>query len=162
MQTGKRIGVIMLVLCCCIGCDQATKEMARHSLRDADVISSVGDLFRLQYTENTGAFLGLGSKLPAHLRVWIMIILPGLLLLTVFLVTILSRTIPQREIIALALIVGGGWGNLFDRIWRHGTVIDFMNIGIGALRTGIFNVADVALMVGMGLLILYRVHAKNC
>jgi signal peptidase II len=51
----------------------------------------------------------------------------------------------------VALFVAGGASNLVDRI-AHGVVIDFMNVGIGPLRTGIFNVADVAIMLGAGIL----------
>ena len=51
--------------------------------------------------------------------------------------------------ISLSLVVGGGFGNLADRIFNEGRVIDFMNIGIGSLRTGVFNVADIALSFGI-------------
>jgi signal peptidase II len=53
----------------------------------------------------------------------------------------------------VALFVAGGASNLLDRI-LYGTVIDFMNVGIGPLRTGIFNVADMAIMLGAGILVL--------
>ena len=48
-----------------------------------------------------------------------------------------------------ALIIGGGLGNLIDRILNQGAVIDFMNIGIGPIRTGVFNVADLAILAGI-------------
>jgi signal peptidase II len=50
-------------------------------------------------------------------------------------------------------VVAGGASNWIDRL-AFGRVVDFMNVGLGPLRTGIFNVADVAIMVGVGLLIL--------
>ena len=50
-----------------------------------------------------------------------------------------------------ALIVSGGASNLIDRVIT-GSVIDFLNVGIGPLRTGIFNAADVGIMVGAGLM----------
>jgi signal peptidase II len=56
--------------------------------------------------------------------------------------------------LACALLLGGAIGNLIDRVRFDGLVIDFMNLGIGPLRTGIFNVADVAISVGAVLLIL--------
>lgn len=55
-----------------------------------------------------------------------------------------------------ALIIGGGLSNLIDRIINQGAVIDFMNIGVGSLRTGIFNVADVAIMVGMFIFVKFK------
>jgi signal peptidase II len=59
----------------------------------------------------------------------------------------------------MVLIAAGGMGNLVDRVLREGRVIDFMNLGLGPVRTGIFNVADVQIMVGLGLLLLGRRRA---
>lgn len=56
-------------------------------------------------------------------------------------------------VVARSLVLSGGLGNLVDRIINDGRVIDFMNIGIGSLRTGIFNVADVCITVGVVVLI---------
>jgi signal peptidase II len=55
--------------------------------------------------------------------------------------------------IGLLLFLGGGFSNLIDRV-AMGSVIDFMNLGIGSFRTGIFNVADVAIMAGIAILIV--------
>ena len=55
------------------------------------------------------------------------------------------------SLIGVALFVAGGASNLVDRI-AYGMVIDFMNVGVGPVRTGIFNVADVAIMLGAGIL----------
>jgi len=52
-------------------------------------------------------------------------------------------------IVALSLVVGGGIGNLIDRIFNQCCVVDFMNLGIGSLQTGIFNVADVVITFGV-------------
>jgi signal peptidase II len=59
----------------------------------------------------------------------------------------------------LMLFVAGGLSNLIDRV-AMGTVIDFLNVGIGSFRTGIFNVADVAIMVGAAMLIADRYRAR--
>ena len=55
---------------------------------------------------------------------------------------------------AAAIIAAGGAGNLWDRVQTGGWVVDFLNLGVGPVRTGIFNVADVALMAGAGLMIV--------
>ena len=55
----------------------------------------------------------------------------------------------------LLLFVAGGISNLVDRI-AMGSVIDFLNVGIGPIRTGIFNVADVAILAGIALLLFER------
>ncbi len=54
---------------------------------------------------------------------------------------------------ALALVIGGGTSNLIDRLYYGGYVVDFLNVGVGSVRTGIFNFADVFIMVGVLLLI---------
>lgn len=57
-----------------------------------------------------------------------------------------------RRLASLALVVGGGLSNWIDRA-IHGSVVDFMNVGFGGLRTGIFNVADVAIVAGAAILL---------
>ena len=59
------------------------------------------------------------------------------------------------QTVALSAIFGGGLSNILDRILNNGLVVDFMNMGIGSVRTGIFNIADVAIMSGLGLMLLF-------
>ncbi len=56
---------------------------------------------------------------------------------------------PLARLIALSLIVGGGLGNLIDRLLNHGVVVDYISMGVGSLRTGVFNLADAAITVGL-------------
>ena len=60
----------------------------------------------------------------------------------------------------MILFVAGGMSNLIDRV-AMGSVIDFMNVGIGSFRTGIFNVADGAIMAGVALLIADHYRARR-
>jgi signal peptidase II len=59
-------------------------------------------------------------------------------------------------LISLTLIFSGGISNFYDRASNNGAVIDFLNVGIGSLRTGIFNVADMAIMLGVFLLLFAK------
>jgi signal peptidase II len=154
MRTIKKLIIVVIILFCCVGCDQVTKKVARQTLRHAPPISYFHDCFRLQYTENQGAFLSLGANWSDHIGFWLLIVLPGIVLCGTLLFILLSHKLHPYHIFALSLFVGGGMGNLFDRIVHHRSVIDFMNIGIGPLRTGIFNVADVLIMLGTGGLLL--------
>ena len=154
MNRIKRAILVSLLLCSCIACDQATKGIARDYLAAAPAVSNLGDLFRLQYAENQGAFLGWGSRLTANVRTGVLIVLVGTMLTGMLVFTLTQRRLPLERSIALALIVGGGLSNLLDRLLHQGAVIDFMNIGLGNLRTGIFNVADVVILIGVGLLCL--------
>ena len=62
--------------------------------------------------------------------------------------------------VAFALFIAGGVSNWFDRV-SDGRVVDFMNVGIGWLRTGIFNVADVAIMLGAALFVLAELRFRR-
>jgi signal peptidase II len=125
--------------------DHLTKLIAVHTLRGQPIISLWGGSVRLLYSENTGAFLGLGSTLPENARFWIFTVMVGLLLGGVLLYLLRSRHITHTETLLYALILGGGLSNLLDRIFNNGIVVDFLNVGLAGLRTGIFNLADVAI-----------------
>jgi signal peptidase II len=143
----------------CVGCDQASKRVAAEILKGAETLSFWGDLFRLTYAENSGAFLGLGGAWPAPVR-WLVFTGAALVVVAFSAWWVVSQLRRQPHgslaIWAMVLIAAGGMGNLVDRIVREGRVIDFMNLGVGSVRTGIFNIADVQIMVGLGLLLLGR------
>lgn len=150
----KRSAILFLTVISCVGCDQTTKYTAKELLPSDSVIRLAEDTIRLQYTENSGAFLGLGASLSAETRFWIFVVLVSVALAVMLFYTVKSRTLPWIPAIALSLFIGGGASNLIDRLVYKGAVIDFLNIGIGNLRTGVFNVADVAIVAGAGLLVL--------
>jgi signal peptidase II len=114
--------------------------------------SYLGDTLRLQLSYNRGAFLSMGHSLPDFLRHSIFTVGTCLILFGALLFALLSKPGTFSLILALSLFIAGGFGNLVDRILHNGTVVDFLNVGIGPLRTGIFNVADVAIMGGAALL----------
>lgn len=151
----NRILILLFVLVSCVGCDQATKLMARQTLATAPMQEYAGGLFRFVYAENPGAFLSLGASLSATARFWIFIVMAGLLLIVVAIIALqFSQQTPPIVVVALALVLGGGLGNLIDRIIYDGHVVDFMQIGFPRLRTGVFNVADMAIMAGVTLMLL--------
>ena len=156
MQIMKKLPALLFVTFILILLDQSTKYIAKHYLEGQGVYSFIGDTFRLGYSENTGAFLGLGSSLPEHIRTLIFSILVALFLLVFLVYIIKSSSISKIGVVAGALIISGGLSNLIDRLVNNGAVIDFMNLGIGSLRTGIFNVADMAIMLGAFILIFNK------
>jgi signal peptidase II len=151
----RRLLLVVMIVLSCVGCDQITKTAARHHLPHARPMSSVGDVFRLHYRENTGAFLGLGSTMRSGVRFWVLCVATGLATAGMLVLVLAKRNLSRPAVVGLSFIIGGGIGNLIDRTANEGAVIDFMNIGIGGLRTGIFNVADVAIMAGVVMLILF-------
>ncbi len=149
MSTPKRFLLIFAILFSCVGCDQATKSVAKAYLSETQTIVLLGDTVRLQLAKNYGAFLSLGASLGEASRGTVMSVVVGLVLAALLAHLFVSK--PENPVVgvAVALIVGGGVSNLIDRLRYGGYVVDFLNVGIGSLRTGIFNVADVAIMVGV-------------
>ncbi len=153
MPRFKRSLLVLLLLIFCVGCDQLTKDVAHQYLALQPPQSWFYDTVRLQYAENTGAFLSLGGGFSEGVRVFLFQVFPALCLVVLAMV-LFAQQIPLSTAIAWSLVLSGGLGNLLDRIMNDGRVIDFMNLGIGPLRTGIFNVADVCITVGVALLVL--------
>lgn len=114
--------------------------------------SYFNDVFRLVYAENTGAFLSLGSDMNDTLRYWVLAVVPVLVLLYIFFHVLTAKNLHVVQQAAFGFILGGGLSNIYDRI-MEGRVVDFMNMGFGTLRTGIFNVADMSIMLGLFLMV---------
>jgi signal peptidase II len=149
---GVRAAFFASVLLFAGGCDLATKQIARETLGGAPAISLAADTVRLQLTENPGGFLSLGAGLPPDLRHAIFLVVAPLSLLGIgFLV--LRTGAGGASLVALGLIAGGGLANWGERVVNQGAVTDFVSIGIGPLRTGIFNLADVFVLAGVALLV---------
>ncbi len=139
-----------------IACDRATKVLAVHELAHSPSRSYLADTLRLVYVENQGGFLGLGAHLPAWARKTVFIAGTGLVLGGVA-VMLVRRRFSRQTMAALCLVWAGGMSNLYDRLARD-SVVDFMNVGVGPLRTGIFNVADMAITAGITLLLIWRLE----
>jgi signal peptidase II len=156
MKTSLRVTVILLTMLGCVGCDQVTKSLAREHLPFNQPVSILGDTVRLQLTENPGAFLSLGASLPEETR-GALFTAGGMLLLTLAIWwTLRGRRMNVMRTVGAALICSGGLGNLIDRFRQGGEVTDFLNVGVSIIRTGIFNVADMALMCGIVVLLVAR------
>lgn len=106
-------------------------------------------------------------KILAHFLVWVIacrsklgfglfVILVGAFLLGLLCYLLLNTQLNLPSLLALSLIFSGGISNFHDRVFNHGAVIDFLNIGVGSLRTGVFNVADIAIMIGVFMIIIVQ------
>ena len=143
----RSLSIILITLSCTV-IDQVSKFVAKQYLQPGDFYSYIGDTFRLQYAENSGAFLGLGATLPDPWRHLIFTVLVGIFLLALLIYLLRSNELTWFATVCLSLVCAGGLSNLIDRIAYDGRVVDFLNVGIGPLRTGIFNVADMAITFG--------------
>ena len=125
--------------------DLITKLIAEATLLRTPGVSVLGDWFQLRLVYNPGAAFGL------HLGPYSRWIFFTIALVAVFVLHRMSRSSPPGDWfrqLALGLVAGGAAGNLLDRIRSGRGVVDFFDVGIGALRWPTFNVADIAVSCG--------------
>jgi signal peptidase II len=125
-----------------VALDQATKIAARAMLFPGEAHNYLGGIFRVQLVQNHGAFLSLGATLPEPVRQAILLVGVGIFVAALIWYVFFSKTANDETRMVSAWVAAGGLGNLIDRALFQGGVTDFLNLGIGNLRTGIFNVAD--------------------
>jgi signal peptidase II len=154
MTTRKWMVLVLFVIVSCVGIDQLTKEIAQSYLPRAKVLSFAGDALRLDYTENRGAVLSFEYCLPERWRGSVLTIAVAAFLGVLIPFLMFTSTLRPPLVIALSLICGGSLSNLLDRIAFGGYVVDFLSLGWGGFRTAIFNVADAAIVIGTGLLLV--------
>ncbi|WP_036597432.1 signal peptidase II [Olleya marilimosa] len=134
--------------------DQVSKFIVRADVIAGSETEIFGQYFTLHNVENKGAFLGMGSDFSPTLRIALLLVLPIIVLALVLRHIIKDKTINTMTLVGFCCIVGGGLANVYDRV-VYGSVTDFLHIDLGSVfRTGIFNLADVSVMVGMGCLIV--------
>jgi signal peptidase II len=156
MSKLTRLIIVTSLLLCCVGCDQVTKVAARAHLSEGPSITYLHDTFRLTYAENTGAFLSIGQSLSKSARTIVFQGGVGLIVLWLIGAALFRRGLSRAQVAALTLLGASGLGNLIDRLIYDGRVTDFLNLGIGPLRTGIFNVADIVGVAGIVVLLVFR------
>ena len=151
----KRNLLITAIVFLSIAIDQISKIWVRNNFESYIENSIIGDVFTLIKVENTGAFLGMGSELSETLRILLLIVLPIIVLISITIYTYIDKTLDKISIIGFSLIIGGGIGNIFDRI-VYGSVTDFLYLDFGGIfKTGIFNFADLSVTTGMILILIY-------
>jgi signal peptidase II len=148
----KKFVLPLVIMVLVILSDRMTKVWAVETLKGYPSQSYLGDSFRIIYAENEGAFLSLGSDLPDNVRFWVLAVIPILALGYFGFTLFFNNEVGPWQRIAFAFIIAGGGSNIIDRI-LEGKVVDFLNIGIGDFRSGIFNIADMAIMAGLFLIL---------
>ncbi|PWJ59031.1 signal peptidase II [Dyadobacter jejuensis] len=155
----QNIGIIILLLVN-LSCDQISKELARNSIDDHEIIPVIEQYFTLTKVENTGAFLSMGSELPQQVKNIVLSIVPLLTLIFGVFYLFRNTSLSMLSKIALSTAIGGGFGNIYDRLFR-GSVTDFMHLNFGFIQSGIFNMADVSIMIGMILFIVQSIFPSK-
>jgi signal peptidase II len=154
-----RFYIIALVLLN-IGCDQISKEVVRKNVVSRGYIELVTDHFILTNVENTGAMLGFGANFSPIIKILLLQIIPVLVLMVLLYRVLTKKTVGIWLVYAFAFVIGGGIGNLIDRI-VYGSVTDFFQIQLGFLKTGIFNMADVSISIGVVMILFLSVFGKK-
>jgi signal peptidase II len=147
----RNIVIAIAVTILLVVVDQVVKVIAARGLRGQPSFSYLGNFITFEYAENRGAFLSLGASLSETGRFWIFVI--GVFFILGFCVWSLVKSLRHTpSVVALALVIAGGIGNLIDRVVQ-GYVVDYVHMGLFGLRTGVFNVADIAISGGLLLLV---------
>ncbi len=153
MRFWSKVLLTGIVLSACAGCDLTAKTIAAQRLAGQPPLPLLGGLLHLSYVENSGAFLSLGAGLSAEVRFFLFVVLSAGALVGMAVYVLADRGATALQVSAMGMIFGGGLGNLIDRV-SYGIVRDFVRLGIGGVHTGIFNLADAALVCGMLLFLL--------
>ena len=140
--------IILFTLLFSIFSDQYTKSIAKFYLADQEPISIGSGVIVFSYVENSAGFLGIVKGLPEYVQFFLLNICVALILLYCLYYLFFKKNHLVLHSFTLAVITGGGMSNLIDRIIHGGKVIDFLQLGIGPVKTGIFNLADIYILVG--------------
>ena len=135
--------------------DRITKLLAIKYLNGHKNISILNNFVIVGFTINSGAFLGFGKTWPEFIKYIVFIIIPILVCILLLLYCLFEEKDKVR-IILITTFAAGGLGNLFDRLLNHFRVVDFLNFGIGSIRTGILNIADLSITFAAILIVIYE------
>ncbi|UCF78931.1 MAG: signal peptidase II [Candidatus Eiseniibacteriota bacterium] len=146
---------LLLLLCGTLLLDQASKALASLLMQRGESIKVISDAVRLTLVHNSGAAFGLlsGNRVPFVLTT---------LFAVAALVFLLTQLRKRRTDVSLplVLVLGGALGNLIDRV-RFGEVVDFIDLGWKNVRWPVFNVADIAVTLGVALFCYRTIFQKR-
>ena len=140
--------ILVILIFSNIGCDQISKKVVREQVAYDEQIYLIPDHLLLTKVENTGAFLSIGAGFDPSIKKLFLLGLPILGLTFMLFILLGNRRLGRNLAISLSFIIGGGIGNLIDRI-LYGSVTDFIFMDFGLFQTGIFNLADVSITCGI-------------
>ena len=135
--------------------DQISKLLTKQYMVLSQSKKILGDFLRYTYIENPG--MAFGIQIGNKMLFTVFSIIASII---VFIYLLRTRGNQRYVKLALAFILGGAIGNLVDRL-LYGSVVDFIDVGIGELRWPVFNIADSAVSIGMVLLIVLILFDKN-
>lgn len=134
-----------------ISVDQYTKYFIAANYTLAQSHTFIPKVIDITYVKNTGAAWGMMSD-----RTWLLISMTTVVMLICICLLVKYGTRSKLLFWAMILVLSGGIGNMIDRIFRRGAVVDFLHFTFWK-DFPVFNIADCAIVIGAGLLVLYFV-----
>jgi signal peptidase II len=152
MSTQRARIVHLIIALIVILLDRWSKRAVAARIALYSHIQIIPKFFQLTHTENTGAAFSLFADSPSH---WKTAMLIGFSIVAMVIVSILLWRQQTLTItgVALALILGGAAGNLWDRV-LHGRVVDFLLFYVKQYQWPVFNLADSSIVIGACLLVM--------
>jgi signal peptidase II len=160
MTKNSARAVYLLIVVVVVVLDRWTKHLVALRIRLYANIQVIPGFFRLTHTENTGAAFSLFADWTAPWKTGLLI---GFSVIALIVVSGLLWKNHHAHIatgVGLSLIMGGALGNLWDRLAR-GRVVDFLLVYVKQYQWPVFNLADSAIVVGAGLLIVEILFVKS-
>jgi signal peptidase II len=154
MDPFKKILLIIISVCCLVGCDASSKYFAKKELKGQFSLSYLNGSLQLIYAENSGGMLSFGHELPGTFKYLIFQLFVSIMVVLLFLFLVIKKDLKKLQVVSLLLFLSGGLSNLLDRITNSGRVTDFIVVNIGYFHTGIFNIADIYITSGVIILII--------
>src|SRR5579884_1481410 len=141
--------------------DQLTKWAIKMKLTPWDTVHVIPGFFNIVHAENRGVAFGFLSGATGPWRGLLLVGISGVVLVYVAIVLWRGRTRDNAMLtVALALVLGGALGNLYDRV-VHGAVTDFIEVYAAQYYFPAFNVADSAISIGGALLVLDMLRSRG-
>ena len=152
--------LILSIIIINIGCDQVSKKIVRQTVYPYEMIHIFNNHITVTRVENSGAFLSTGDSLPKSMKYIFLSLLPMITIVLGLIYVFSKPVISNNMLTGICFVIGGGVGNLVDRI-LYGSVTDFLHINFGIFQTGIFNLADVSIMIGMFIILFQFFFKRN-
>jgi signal peptidase II len=153
-------GLYLLIALIVVLLDRWTKHAVAQRIALYSHIQIIPGFFRLTHTENTGAAFSLFADSPSPWKTALLITFSGIALVVVSVLLWKNNRAHVATGVGLSLIMGGALGNLWDRA-TNGRVVDFLLFYVRRYQWPVFNLADSAIVVGAGLLVLEILFHKS-
>lgn len=140
--------------------DQLSKSYVSSHMRLYQSIPVIPNWLDITYTQNPGAAFSMFATLPQSVRVSFLVALSASAIVVLFVILARTRKMTLTSF-AFALIMAGAAGNLIDRAFRSGHVIDFIRMHYYDWSYPVFNVADSAISIGVILVLLSTTFARG-